>query len=380
MRGVALVLAMAGAYAALCVPAHARSYLFAPAFASNVISVFDAGTGKLVKHVGAEHAGPCCAHGTPDGTKVFVVGGQSPWVSIIDTATLKVVKRTRLIGTWGDRGSTIGRKSRLFWVSDLPEGHLEALDIKTGEVVRRFRFIANTYTVSRDGKNLYSVNLTDGPGVIAPAALTFAVRSSETGKSTARTHLPLTLEPVPLVMYASPDDTKVYVQLFNTRGTLHVVDVRDRAHPRYVKTVEVGATPVQAMFTPDGKQLWFPNSGDGTVGVLDVARDEIVKTIHIGPYVAGVAFDGNKAFVSISPGTLANPVLSIPLIFLALMPGANLNPPSGSTVRHPLFLELPGEIQTYDRRTYERLPRPVMTTPSLSHIMDVVKLPKRKRR
>jgi len=350
----------------------ARSYLFAPSFASNTVTVFDVDTGELVKYIGAEARGPCCAHATPDGSTVFVVDGLSPYVTVIDVAALEVTQLIRLSGTWGDRGTPIQHDGRLFWISNLPEGHVEAIDTHTGEVVRRFPFMANTFTVSRDGETLYSVNLTALPTAFSLSAMTFASRSAATGQVIGIAHLPLALVGVPLKVYASPDDTKVYVQLFNSAGTVHVVDVRDRSRPRYVKTFRVGSVPIDAVFTSDGTQMWFPNSGDGTVAIVDVSTDEVVHVIDVGHYVAGVAILDEKAFVSISPGPLppTAPTSQV-LLFAGLIPGAILIPPSGSSQYHPLF-QLPGEIRLYDTHTYQRMPVAPMTTPSVSHVMEIV--------
>ncbi|HSW11617.1 MAG TPA: hypothetical protein VLI06_02185 [Solimonas sp.] len=347
-------------------------YLFAPSFASNIVSVYDLDSGRLAASIPAQARGPCCAHATPDGRTVFVVDGLSPYVTRIDVATLQVSGLIRLNGFWGDRGVPIRGDGSLFWISTLPDGFLEAIDTASNEVVRSFPLISNTFTLSRDGQTLYSANTTTLPTAFAATATTFAVRSPDSGKVLATAILPLALENSPLQMYVSPDERKVYVQMLGATGVVHVVDVSDRTRPRYMRTVKVGAVPIVAGFTPDGSQLWFPNSGDGTVSILDVATDTIVHVIDIGPYVAGVAILGERAYVSVSPGIIANPVLSQALLFAGLIPGAAVTPPdAGSTVYRPL-LELPGEVLTFDARTYRQLPLPPMPLPSASHVIEVV--------
>jgi YVTN family beta-propeller protein len=365
---------MAAACSPSSVPvASARHYLFAPSFASNLVTVFDLDSGQLAASIPAQARGPCCANATPDGKTVFVVDGLSPYVSIIDVASLSVTRLVKLPGTWGDRGVPVQRDGNTFWLSELPEGNIDAIDVASQQLIRSFPFISNTVTVSRDGQTLYTANLTSLPTGIAPTATTFTSRSPLSGEVLGTAILPLAVDNTPLQLYVSFDDSKVYVQMLGTTGTVHVVDVSDRANPRYVKTIHVGSVPIVAGFTPDGSQLWFPNSGDGTVAVLDTASDEIVHRIDIGVYVAGVAIQGQRAYISISPEALPLiGVLSEAQLFAALIPGAALTPPSGSTTYRPLLGELPGEILTFDADSYEQLPVPAMPLPSVSQIIEVV--------
>lgn len=346
-------------------------YLFAPSFSSNLVTVLDLDANTVAAHIPVQARGPCCAHATPDGRKVYVVDGLGPWVTVIDPATLQVTRKIRLHGLLGDRGHRIQHDGRLFWISTLPDGWLEAIDTTTDEIVHSYPLISNTFSISRDGQSLYSANVTTLPTAFAATATSFAVRDPATGKVTASAFLPFALENSPLQMYVTHDDRKVYVQMLGATGVTHVVDVSDRARPKYLKTVKVGAVPVVGAFTPDGSQIWFPNSGDGTVSVLDVATDEIVHVIDIGHYVAGVAILGDRAYVSASPGIIANPVLSQALLFVGLLPGAAITPLSGSTTYRPL-LELPGEVTSYDRHSYERLALPPMVLPSASHVIEVM--------
>src|ERR1700728_442275 len=68
----------------------AHHYLFAPSFSSNNVTVFDLETGALVKSIPLQAKGACCAYATPDGSKVFITDGLSPYVTIINTHTLSV--------------------------------------------------------------------------------------------------------------------------------------------------------------------------------------------------------------------------------------------------------------------------------------------------
>src|ERR1700756_3677543 len=99
-----------------------HALLFAPNFSSNVMTVFDLQTNRVVKYLDVKAKGPCCAYVAPDQKTVMLVEGFSPYVTTIDVATLTVRKQSMIGSTIGDIGSDIQRDGKTFYANVLPQG------------------------------------------------------------------------------------------------------------------------------------------------------------------------------------------------------------------------------------------------------------------
>ena len=358
-------------------PVHAQTkgpaLLFAPSFSSNVVSVFDLDTNQLIASIGIQAKGACCAYGTPDGKYVYVVDGLSPHVTRINVATLKVDHLTTLAGTWGDRGAPVPDDDQTFWLDEIPQGDVQGIDVATGQVVHTFPFIGNTFSVSHDGRFLYEANTSKQLGGAAVAAGAMVVRSTTTGAVVGSVSLPLALGQLPIGAYVSPDDSKLYVDTDNLLGPslLYVVDITNPSRPQFLKTLTLGDTSLIATFTPDGRQLWVPNAGSGTVSVIDTATDTVVQVIKTGAFVANVVFQDGRAYLSESPSPVPpNSLTSLVLTLAGVIPGAALTPGSGATIYRPGIDLLRGEIVQYNPVTYQPLDTPPLPLPSVSFVMQ----------
>ncbi|HEX3899696.1 MAG TPA: hypothetical protein VHW74_11035 [Mycobacteriales bacterium] len=371
----ASLLAMPASSAAGAHPADsARTLLFVPSFSSNVVTVFDARTDKRVASIGIDANGACCAYATPDQRKVFIVDGLSPFATRIDVNTLKVDHVTRLDGTWGDRGAPVQRDGKLFWLDEIPQGHVQGINVKTGQVVHTYPAIGNTFSVSHNGRWLFEANTAKNIGATASLPGALVVRSAQTGKVVGSAKLPLAIGigQLPIGVFVTPDDRKLYIESDDpvAPSLLYVLDIRHPAHPRFVKTITVGATALVPAFDPSGRQLWVPNAGSGTISVVSTRTDRVVRTIDVGPFVSNIAFDGRTVFVGESD-IPPNSVTSLALTTGGVIVGAAITPGSGYTKTRPL-IDLPGSVVQYDAHTYQPLHKPAMTLPSVSFVMEVV--------
>lgn len=351
-----------------------RTLLFVPSFSSNVVTVFDARTDKRVASIGIDANGACCAYATPDQRKVFIVDGLSPFATRIDVNTLKVDHVTRLDGTWGDRGAPVQRDGKLFWLDEIPQGHVQGINVRTGQVVHTYPAIGNTFSVSHNGRWLFEANTGRNVGGSATYPGALVVRSAQTGKVVGSAKLPALagIGQLPIGVFVTPNDRKLYIVSDDPAAPslLDVLDIRHPAHPRFVKTITVGATALVPAFDPSGRQLWVPNAGSGTISVVSTRSDRVVRTIDVGPFVSNIAFDGRTVFVGESdiPPTS---VTSLALTTGGVIVGAAITPGTGDTKNRPL-IDLPGSVVQYDARTYRPLHRPPLALPSVSFVMEVV--------
>lgn len=76
-------------------------------------------------------------------------------------------------------------------------------------------------------------------------------------------------------------------------------------------TVYTGKGPTAEAITPDGKYLYVINTQDATLSVIDVAKEEVVKTIKVGDYPSAVSIspDGHYCFV-VNSGTNTVTIIS----------------------------------------------------------------------
>lgn len=98
----------------------------------------------------------------------------------------------------------------------------------------------------------------------------------------------------------SPDEKEVWAANSGD-GTVSQIDV---ASKRVVNTLDVHAKRSNRLkFTPDGKLVLVSDMGAGDLVIVDVASEKEVKRIHLGKSVEGILIqpDGTRAFVAVTP-------------------------------------------------------------------------------
>lgn len=336
--------------------------LVVPSMSNNVLSVFDLATHEVVTHLGLPKRGPGTVFTSPDGQKLYVLCSGGNDVVVVDVARLAVDKVIEVPGTVVDRGK-LPDQGRNFWVSVILQGHIHQVDTTTGLLVRSFPKLGPGFTVSGDEQILYTLQMQTRKAL--GLLKTWSVATSE---QLGEVELPRT-KGVPLGLWRH--GTSIYFTEMAKEGGLHVVDVADPAAPAYVTRIAVGAAPIGLEVAPDGS-LWLPNSADGTVSVIDSATNRVVHTLDVGHYVGGVTHHDGRAYLnqSIKPapgGYWRSMWITVPAPYL----GVYVTPRSGQP-RTRRFLDIAAEVVAYDAATYERLPLPTMTLPSISFTSAVI--------
>jgi YVTN family beta-propeller protein len=99
----------------------------------------------------------------------------------------------------------------------------------------------------------------------------------------------------------SPDGSRL-VGTAQMRGELVVLDATDPLHLRQVATVKAPGWPWHVEFTPDGREVWFPNQKENAVTVVDAVTWTVKRVIHgeglAEPHGIGISPDGRTVFVS----------------------------------------------------------------------------------
>jgi YVTN family beta-propeller protein len=127
---------------------------------------------------------------------------------------------------------------------------------------------------------------------------------------------------------------------------------------KLITTVAVGTDPVLADISPNDRFIWVPNSGDGTISVLDVKKHKVVHTIDTGHYMTYSTFDptSQRVYLAQARSTFPPPTPATLLaLYFAQMGGSGLvTSRSGQYYSRPV-LDTPGEVVAYDARTFKRL-------------------------
>jgi len=220
---------------------------------------------------------------SPDGKTLAVVYRDALKLSLVDVASNTIVKTI-------DAGKLPGREfkgvvmkhpywspdGKFVYVADAANQRIVKLDVVAGAIAGGVAMdgINHYLHPSPDGKLLYAVNEKRGGG----ASLTLIDAKTDAIVK----ELPVTLASGETGLghhgAFTPDGRHF---LFCNEGGRNV-SVLDVAKQEWVKTIPTGKGPGHAALSPDGKQFFVVHHNDGVVTVIDTARLEAVKNIRIG--------------------------------------------------------------------------------------------------
>jgi len=255
---------------------------------STLVTV-DPVTMKVLGRVGTGR-GPHEAVASADGKLAYVAnyGDQAPnsSLSIIDLATLKEVKRVELGALVRPHGMA-EHGGKIYFTSEASRtvARYDPATDKVDWVVGTGQSATHMLALSPDGRKLYTANIaSDSVTVITIGPPTpAAIAQVAVGKS-------------PEAIDASPDGREVWVGQ-NGDGRISVIDTTTHT----VKdSFKVGELPIRLKFTPDGKRVLVADPKSDAVVVIDAATRREVKRIAMDGVPLGiqVAPDGKRAYVS----------------------------------------------------------------------------------
>lgn len=90
----------------------------------------------------------------------------------------------------------------------------------------------------------------------------------------------------------SPDGKEIWTSQMEMDGKVLVYDAATYA---LKKSIDVGMEPAELTFSADGSKAYIANGGDNTVSVIDPSDKSVITTIPVGenPVAAWVGYDGN---------------------------------------------------------------------------------------
>lgn len=254
------------------------------------LSFIDPATGKASATI-ATGAGPHEVEVTADHRTAVVsnygaqVAGRS--LSIVDIASRKERQRVELDGLVRPHGLAPAGQAMYFTAEDSQQ--VGRLDVASGRVDWRFPTAqqrTHMVVASRDGGTIFTTNMQSNS-----VSVIEGVKGSD-AKQTL-----ITVGAGPEGVDISPDGRQLWVANSGD-GSVSMVDVATR---KVVGTIDVGSRRSNRLkFTPDGQRALVSDLTAGELIVIDVRSRTVTRRIAVGRGASGilVAPDGSRAFVA----------------------------------------------------------------------------------
>jgi YVTN family beta-propeller protein len=303
---------------------------------SDAVTIFDAGTGSLIKPListgGGKGTLPFGIAITPNGATAYANGQNGPEeteggvVSAINVAAGAPVAQIESIGA-GPVGVAITPDGRRAYVASKGTGTVSMIDTATNLVIGPPIPVGNGESGDRgvaitpDGSRVYVARLGDDLVSVIDTATNTVVGA------------PIPVGDGPRELAITPDGKRVYVTNFENSATGNSVSVIDTATNTTVGApIPVGKDPRGIAITPDGSRAYVANNQDGTVSVIDTATNTVLGTpIPVGTNPVGVAVtpDGTRALVAnetLSPNNFITPISTATNTALPSFPSGGESP------------------------------------------------------
>ncbi len=249
--------------------------------ASHTISVIDTATNKVLTTIPVGN-GPRWVGVSPDGTRAYVCCYDRGTVSVIDTASNRVMTNISC-GTY-TRGIAFNPDGTRAYVSNFGSHTISVIDTATDQVLTNIPTGNSPYgvAVSPDGNRVYVSNWVSN-----------TVSVIDTTTDRVLTSIPIGTKPTGIVI--NPDGTRVYA----SNWTSNTVSVIDTATDQVLTNIQVGSNPYWIAVSPESSRIFVSNHGSHTVSIIDTTTNKVLKNIPGGsnPYGIAVSTDGTRAYV-----------------------------------------------------------------------------------
>ena len=273
---------------ALAFPVAAQHRLLVLNKADHTMSVVDPATMKVTGTI-AVGRGPHEVTTSADGRTAYVAnyGDQQPnnSLSIVDLATLKETKRVDL-GALARPHGIAENGGKIYFTSEATRtiARYDPAADKVDWIAGTGQAATHMLAVARDGKRYYTANIgSDTVTIIQPGPPSGGIWQVKVGKQ-------------PEAIDLSPDEREVWVGQ-NGDGHISVIDTATR---EVKETFKVGELPIRVKFTPDGKRVVVSDPKANAVVVVDATTRKEIKRMEVHGVPLGIqmAPDGKRAYIA----------------------------------------------------------------------------------
>lgn len=226
---------------------------------------------------------------------LLVVNKVDATLSFVDAATLKVAGRVNVgEGPHEVAASTDGRIALVsnYGTGPKPGSTLSVIDVKAKKEKRRLALpgLYRPHGMFAIGSKIY-VTCEGSRTVIRYDVATDSIDwISGTGQET--THM----------VAVAPGEKKVYTANI-VSDTVSAIDLANAPVKVTLKQIAVGKGPEGITVSPDGREVWAAQRGDGGIAVIDTATDKVVRTLTGGKLPIRLQFtpDGKRVVICDAP-------------------------------------------------------------------------------
>lgn len=97
----------------------------------------------------------------------------------------------------------------------------------------------------------------------------------------------------------TPDNGKIYTANIAS-NTVTSINLKGPPSPANIKQISVGIQPEAIDISPDGKEVWVGQNGDGKISIIDPATDQVKESISVGKVPIRVKFTPDGKYVLVS--------------------------------------------------------------------------------
>lgn len=97
----------------------------------------------------------------------------------------------------------------------------------------------------------------------------------------------------------TPDGKWIYTAN-RSSNTVSAIEIGETGSPGKIFQIATGSRPEGIDISPDGKELWVGNTGDGSIDIIDVSSNRIKQRLTVGKVPIRIKFtpDGKRVLVS----------------------------------------------------------------------------------
>ncbi|MCE7936432.1 hypothetical protein DYH10_01400 [Candidatus Saccharibacteria bacterium CPR2] len=213
-------------------------------------STFDSKTGDFKKKI---LAGESPAHIHANGDKIVVTLQGDDGIAILNSQTLEIDKKVR--APKGPHGHWMSADGKLMALASTEKGMISVWDTDKNEIIFQDETIESTH-------------------------------SDQHGSDSSKHNHSL-----PLMAGITPNGVHAFVATHHS-GKFYAYNIANQSR---IASIDIGKGPVQTVPSPDGRYVFVPVSGEGSVAVISTESWNIVKKIpNIGDGSHGVFFGKNQ--------------------------------------------------------------------------------------
>ena len=263
------------------------SRMFVTNYDSGNVSIIDTASEKVIKSVEVGSS-PVAVVVSPDGSKAYVANSFSNSITVIDTKTFAptTIPLPRSQSTYPSAIAISPDGSHVYVAGNNPmpdfgnaRCYVFVIDTGSDQVVDSIRVpYPMALTVSPDGTNLYVV--TESTYLYTISTVTHAVTNSLFVVNNGAQ------QPVTGGVAVTQDGKYVFLD----DGADNRVFQVDVAQNKVVATIPTGSTAGILAISPDGTEIWAGDYRATFASVIDVATSAVIRHIPLGSQSYGIAF------------------------------------------------------------------------------------------